>query len=180
MYLLKNNRTGEEAVYKTELEISEKNGILNFRFIAENSQYYCPEKGYNGIHARGDACEILIGSDPERKVYYEIEISPKNEVLLAKMEYCGITEAGKARLNIGFVKDCFLQSKVELTETGYIVEVSFNKKDILTGDGEVYFNAYRLETDGGTMEKHLFALNPTLCNRFHTPSCYLYLKDYLK
>ena len=38
------------------------------------------------------------------------------------------------------------------------------------GDAEIYFNAYRLETDGGEMDKHLFALIPTMRPKFHAPA----------
>ena len=63
---------------------------------------------------------------------------------------------------------------------------SFNKDAVRKGlgdicyDGEIYFNAYRLETDGGEMDKHLFAMNPTMRHKFHTPEYYVYLKDYVK
>ena len=181
IYSLKNNRNGEEAVYSTTVEITEKAGIITFRFVAEHSQYYCPRRGYNSIHSCGDACEIIIGSDPERLVDYEIEISPENELLVAKMRYLGISEKGPAKLDIAFVpeEECFVKSKTERTENGYIAEISLPKEKIITGNGPVYFNAYRLETDGGVMEKHLFALNPTLCGRFHTPPAYVLLDDYV-
>lgn len=182
IYELKNNRTGEKAVYRTTVEITEKAGTLIFRFVAENSQYYCPNRGYNGIHSCGDACEVIIGSDPNRKVDYEIEISPENELLVAKMRYIGINEEnGDAILDIDFIPEesCFVKSNVIRTENGYVAEINFPKEKIVTGDGPVYFNAYRLETDGGVMEKHLFALNPTLCKRFHTPSHYILLNDYI-
>lgn len=181
-YELKNNRNGAKAVYQTTVEIKEEAGIISFRFVAENSQYYCPRRGYNKIHSCGDACEVIIGSDPNREVDYEIEISPCNELLVAKMRYLGISEGnGPAKLDINFVEeeDCFVESEVVRTENGYIATLRFPKEKIMTGDGPIYFNAYRLETDGGEMEKHLFALNPTLCGRFHTPSAYVYLDEYI-
>lgn len=180
VYSLKNCRNGENAVYATTVEIKEENGRVFFKFVAENSKYYCPHGEYNGIHSEGDACEILIGSDPERRWYYEIEISPQNKLMLAKMEYTGVDEQGNPVLNIHFVDDCFLKSSVTKTENGYIAEISFDKASVITGDGEIYFNAYRLETDGGEMEKHLFALFPTLQGKFHVPPVYRYLKDYVK
>ena len=36
IYELKNCRTGEKAVYKSTVEINEKEDILTFRFTAEN------------------------------------------------------------------------------------------------------------------------------------------------
>ena len=91
----------------------------------------------------------------------------------------GVDEKNEPILGINFVKTPFVTSKVTKTENGYIAEVSFAKKNILSGDGEIYFNAYRLETDGGEMDKHLFALNPTMRPKFHAPSYYVYLKDYV-
>ncbi len=40
------------------------------------------------------------------------------------------------------------------------------------------FNAYRLETDGGEMDKHLFALIPTMRPKFHAPAYFALLKDH--
>jgi hypothetical protein len=181
VYQFKNNRNGEEAVYNTTVEITEKAGIITFRFVGEHTQFYCPRKGYNKVHCVGDACEVIIGSDPNREVDYEIELSLENDLMVAKMRYLGIKPTGPADLEIHFVeeKDCFVTSNVTRTENGFIAEMNIKKESILTGDGPIYFNAYRLETDGGTMEKHLFALNPTLCGRFHTPSLYVLLDDYV-
>ena len=180
MYELKNSRNGEKAVYKTTVDITKQDGIITFVFTAENTQYYCPRSGYNKIHSVGDACEILIGSDPNRRWYYEIELSPANDLMLAKMEYKGKNENGRVVLGVNLVDDCFVTSTVQRTEKGYVAQINIPEKEILTGDGEIYFNAYRLETDGGEMEKHLFALNPTLCKFFHTPDKYVYLKDFVK
>ena len=180
IYELRNTRTGEKAPYKTTVEITERDDIITFKFTANNCQFYTPYKGeYNNVHSRGDACEILIGSDPQRKVYYEIEISPNNDLFLAKMTNHGIVD-GRIKLDIDYIDKCFLKSNVELIENGYIATVWFNKNDILTGDDDIYFNAYRLETDGGHRDKHLMALNPTMNGAFHTIASYNYLKYYLK
>ena len=53
------------------------------------------------------------------------------------------------------------------------------KEKINTGDGEIYFNAYRIETDGGEPEKHLCALNPTMQGRFHVPGKFVWLNDFI-
>ena len=180
IYTLKNCRDGEIGKYNTTLSIAEnQEGELCFHFEAESCQYYCPEKGYNKIHSRGDAVELLIGSDVQRKVYYEIELNPNGELMIAKMTYQGVDENGKAILNIQFEEECFVRSDVKKTKNGYIAELRFHKNKIMTGDGDIFFNAYRLETDGGEMEKHLLALIPTMCGRFHEPQYYVYLKNYL-
>ena len=180
IYQLKNCQDGEKAHYTTTLEITEQDDVLTFKFEAFNSQYNCPHRGYNGLHYEGDVCEVFIGSDANRKSYYEIEISPLNDIFLAKITYKGQTGDGEQILDVQFVEKNFVLSHVTLTETGYIAEISFNKRNIFTGEGEVFFNAYRLETDGEESEKYLFALSPTMKRRFHSPEHYVYLKDFLE
>ena len=135
---------------------------------------------YNDIHSEGDACEVLIGSDPDRRFYYEIEISPENIGMCALMENKGDDENGIPQLVINFVDKSFVESSVTRTENSYEATISFPKERILSGDGEIYFNAYRLETDGGEMDKHLMALNPTMKPKFHRPSHFVWLNEYLK
>lgn len=179
-YNLKNCRNGSEATYKTTVDISENDGFVTFTFDCSNTDFYCPHSGYNKIHSEGDACEILIGSDPERKVYYEIEINPENDLMVAEMVNHGFGENNEPVLDIHFVDECFVKSDVQKYENGYVATVSFPLDNILSGDGDIYFNAYRLETDGGEMDKHLFALNPTMLPKFHAPEYFVYLNDYVK
>ena len=179
-YELKNCRDGSPATYPTSVEITRQGNRVTFCFEAEHTSFYCPHSGYNKIHSEGDACEILIGSDPERRVYYEIEISAKGDLMLAKMVNHGFDEKGKPILDLHFVEDCFLESEVTRTEKGYVATLSFELSKVMSGDGEIYFNAYRLETDGGEMDKHLFALNPTMRPKFHAPTYFLLLKDYVE
>ena len=179
IYNLKNCRDGSDAIYKTTVEISKVGDRLYFKFVAKNSQRFCPHHNYNDIHSSGDACELLIGSDPKRKKYYEIEISPENQQMIALMTYQGDNESGEPQLKLKFVEQSFMESMVTITDSGYIAELWFDESSIRTCDGEIFFNAYRLETDGGESEKHLFALNPTMRGKFHTPEYFVYLKDYI-
>ena len=48
-----------------------------------------------------------------------------------------------------------------------------DKAICLNQNGETFFNAYRIETEGGTPEKNLLALNPTLCGSFHMPQFFI-------
>ena len=178
-YELKNCKNGEKAIYKTELEITEKDGKVTFTFDASNSEYYCCDPGYNKIHTMGDACEILIGTDPKRGVYYEIEVSPIGDLMIAEMINSGVDENGKPILKINFVDEPFVTEKTVKKENGYVTSLTFDLNNIRSGEGEIYFNAYRIETDGGEPEKHLFALNPTMQPKFHVPSKFLWLKDYI-
>ncbi len=176
---LKNCRDGSPATYSTTVDITEKDDILTFRFEAEHTAFYCPHNGYNKLHSEGDACEVLIGSDPARNVYYEIEISAKGDLMLARMKNHGFDKTGNPILDLDFVKDCFVTGHTEKTANGYIATIRFNKHDILSGEGEIFFNAYRLETDGGEMDKHLFALVPTMRPKFHAPEYFALLNKYL-
>lgn len=180
-YLLKNNRDGSPAVYKTTLCVSQDERYIYFDFVAEHSDYYCPYGKYNDIHSCGDAVEVLIGTDPTRKTYYELEVNPDNAEMLAKMTVTELDDDGAAKLKIDLVdeKDCFFRSDVRHTDNGYIVDISIDKTKLNMPLDKIYFNAYRLETDGGEMEKHLFALNPTMCGKFHVPTRYVMLSDYL-
>ena len=179
LYELKNCRDGSPATYKTTVDISEKDGVVTFTFVAENTKFYCPHSGYNKIHSEGDACEVLIGSDPQRKVYYEIEINPQNDLMVAQMVNHGFDENNEPILDIHFVENCFVESEVQKSENGYVATVKIPLEEILSGDGEIYFNAYRLETDGGEMDKHLFALNPTMLPKFHAPDYFRFLNDFI-
>ena len=180
-YLLKNNRDGAASVYRTTVEASHDERNIYFNFVAEHSNYYCPYHNYNDIHSCGDAVEILIGIDPARKTYYELEVNPDNSKMLAKMTVTELDGYGAAKLNIEFVdeKDCFFTSSTAKTSCGYIACIAIDKVRLNMPVEQIYFNAYRLETDGGEMEKHLFALNPTMCGKFHVPTRYVMLSDYL-
>lgn len=180
IYNLKECVTGEKAVYDTTLEIKEENGVLSFRFVAKNSKYYCPFSEYNEQHYLGDVCEVFIGSHKDKTEYIEFEITPENKQFLAKIKYCGEDEENVPILETEFLDESFVESTVTKTEDGYIAEFCFPKEKVMTGDGEMYFNAYRIDTDGGKLEEgHLFALNPTMRPRFHTPTAFLKLSDYL-
>ena len=72
-YELKNCCNGAPAEYISTVDITRDGDEVTFFFHSENTEYYCPFDYYNGIHSFGDASEILIGTDPERKLYYEIE-----------------------------------------------------------------------------------------------------------
>lgn len=179
-YDLKETETGGAPEFATTVDITESNGTIKFSFECEHTKCFCPFEGkYNELHSVGDVCEVFIGSDPTRTTYYEMELSPKGDFMLAKMRYNGDDEQGVPILDIGYVDDCFVQTSARLTEKGYECTMEFDIKDILCGEGEVFFNCFRIETDGGTTNRRLSALNPTRRRRFHTPKYYISLKDYI-
>ena len=180
-YLLRNNRDGTAAVYETTVDVSQDEQYVYFDFVAEHSSCYCPYANYNDIHSCGDAVELLIGTDPARKTYYELEVNPDNAKMLAKMTVTELDGDGAAKLQIDFINenDCFFRSTARKTNGGYAVNIVIDKVRLNMPVEQIYFNAYRLETDGGETEKHLFAINPTKCGKFHVPTRYVMLRDYL-
>ena len=185
LYELKNCRTGESHPYKTTVDITERDGILTFVFECEHSAFHCPYHNYNDIHSCGDAVEILIGTDKNRCVYYEIELSAEGVFMLSEMTNSGVDEKNDPILGLNLIPEekCFVSGMVEkMDNDGYRAVITFPKEKIRTGDDgdKVYFNAYRLETDGVEMNRHLFAMNPTKAGKFHVPSYFMYLDEKLK
>lgn len=181
-YLLKENVSGGPAPFDTELEITETDDEYVFVFFAEHSFGYCVCNEYNGPHYKGDVCEIFIGTDPSRKTYYEVEVNPRNALFLAKITYCGNNPKGDPVIEAEFVpeEDGFVKSSVTVTGGGYTAVIRIRKERVSTGNGKTFFNAYRIETDGGETEKHLFALSPTLRKKFHVPEKFALLENYMK
>lgn len=99
--------------------------------------------------------------------------------MIAEMTNHGVDEKGEPILTINFVPESFITSDVIKRNGGYTATLTFDKNNVMSGDGEMYFNAYRLETDGGESEKHLFSLVPTMRPKFHVPERFVYLKDYV-
>ncbi len=176
-YMLKNCRTGEAAVYPTFLDVEETQNCFCFRFTAYRSEYFCPYGGYNEAHYMGDVCEVFLEISPN--CYYEMELTPQGALFLAKITYLGLDEAGKVRLETEFVPEanCFVKTCAQIIPGGYRAEFSVEKAPL--GPGPFRFNAFRIDTDGGETDKHLFALNPTLQPRFHVPKAFVPLNtDY--
>ncbi len=181
VYHLVNTRNGEAPVYDTELRVEEQANEIVFTFVAAHSAYYCPYAGYNENHYEGDACEVFIGVEPDRGHYYEIEATPDNGLFFGLITYSGKDDSGAPITSIQYVdeKECFVRSKAEKTETGYVVEIAIDKAGLPGGGKDLFFNAYRIETDGGERDKHLFALSPTMEPRYHVPERFVPLKDFL-
>ncbi len=167
--------TGGSACYPTALEIIREAGQLRFRFTADHAAFFCPHGGYNENHYEGDVCEVFIGTGPDRHQYYEIEVTPDNALFLAKVTYQGKKENGDpiTRLDMIPEESCFVRSAVEKSDNRYVAEIIIDLDKL--GREDLFFNAYRIETDGGERDKHLFALNPTLEPRFHVPERFIAL-----
>lgn len=171
-YYLKDNRTGGEAVYKTSVDIYKTGDAVNFDFVCENSTRFAPFSGYNEAHYTGDVCEVFITTDKTRKNYFEIELAPNGAVFLTEVTYFG-----DGKFEGRFIEKNFVITAATPTKNGYLASISVPLSALGYKEGdEIIYNAYRIDTDGEKMDKHLFALNPTLCNKFHRPEKFLTLK----
>ena len=156
--LLKENITGAEACYKTEFKYRKCCKYLCFTFKAHHSALDSYSDKYNDELYRGNVCELFIKYGKENH-YYEIEVAPNGATFLADIE--NINGNFKGTL----IDDCFVKTNAKVKKNAYMVRILIPKSFIKTK--KIEFNAFRIETDGERPEKHLFALNPTLCNSFH-------------
>ncbi len=171
-YLLENKKGGK-AVYETAFSVKETEGAYVFSFVAEHSAAYCPYAGNNEDLWLGDVCEVFIGDEGDPDHYYEIEIAPNGA------SFFGWVHNPNGNFSVTFPPDDGFSYRVEKGDGSYKVEIVLSKERIDWPLENILFNAFRLETDGGVPEKHLFALNPTLCPTFHRPEAFVRLKEYL-
>ncbi len=163
---LKNTYTGEQTPFKTVLEYGRYEGGTYFNFDCENSALFSAYDKDNEPIYKGDVVELFICTSGDRRKYYEIEVAPNGTTFFAKI----LNENG---LHAEMLDRAF-DSKVIKIDGGYRVEIRIPDKAIcLNLHGETVFNAYRIETEGGTPEKNLLALNPTLCGSFHMPQFFI-------
>lgn len=172
-----NSRNGEPAEYKTTLEVIDLGESFKFIFYCEHTGFYCPLKNYNDMISRGDICELHIGSDPKREEYFEISVNQENNMFISKHRYCGLDENGHPKLELN-LQPRFVESYIDIDGNNYTVTLIVKKSDIMTGDGDIYFNAYRIECDGDTPNKHGMAV---FCpyGKFNKPELFQFVKDYL-
>lgn len=156
--LFKENITGNIACYKTKFKYKKGLKFLHFTFKAFDSSLTSYSNKYNDPLYKADVCELFIKYGKENH-YYEIEVAPNGTIFLSDIENIN----GKFRGTL--IEKCFIKTSSRIKNNTYLVSISIPKKYIKTKNIE--FNAFRIETDGEKPEKHLFALNPTLCNSFH-------------
>jgi len=164
--------TGNKAVYDTVFTATEEENKYVFTYMCSNCLYHTPYTAYNDKHYLGDVCELFIG---KREGYYEIEVSPNGSVFFAELQFDLAKGTRKATYLDKSLCDKYLCTEATHTEKGYQVVIEIDKA-LFTDYEEIFYNAYRIETDGGTAEKYLFALFPTSCRSFHTPSSFQKLK----
>ncbi len=178
---LMDSRTGKAPIYDTALQIIRENGYIHFHFTAHCSTCFSPYPNYNDDHFQGDVCEIFIGAGPERNEYYEIELSPAGGLFLAKVTNHGLDPENRPILDLCYIEreNCFVDASVEKIPNGYKAAISVDESALSAGNDDIFFNAYRIETEGRASDLHLFALSPTLQPTFHIPQSFVPLKAYI-
>ena len=168
---LKNSRTGEETEFTTTVVIKMTETELSFEFFCKNSKFFSADNKYNGPIFDGDVCEAFISTDGTINNYYEIEVAPNNCVFLMK-----ITNHGKGDIELEPINECFVESQVVKNGNDYVCKFSV-PLDKIGYDKEkgILFNAFRIETDGGTTDKYLIAWQPACDNTFHRPDFFVKL-----
>lgn len=176
-YFLQDNKTNNKPIYKTQIDICKKENFLSFSFTAQGGGKFCPYSGiYNARHYEGDVCEVFIGN---KNHYYEIEVTPDGSCLIML-----INNAGNKVFSLDkYIENNFLKINVNRLDSGYFVEVLIPCDKLSIFDKQLYFNCFRIETDGGEKEKYLFSLNKTSnAIHFHESERFLMLpsEDELK
>ncbi len=166
---LKDSRTGGVAVYKTTVETEFCGDFVKLSFDCENSVCYCPYEENNAPIYKGDVCEAFLCADETRKEYLETEVAPNGTVFAARI----INEDGK--LSPQMLDNVLFDVQVEKTGTGYKAEYKIDLKKVGMNGKKLVGNLFRIDTDGGESNKHLFALSPTLCGTFHKPEKFIAL-----
>ncbi len=169
--VLSDNRTGGTTAFKTTLEYKVSGGNLEFVFDCENTQYFSAYSLNNEPIYMGDVVEVFIGVGAKPSTYFEIEVAPNGAVFFAKIK--NKDEKPKVEL-----KDPTFKTSVKKTKSGYKSVISIPEKILdELGKGKLYFNAFRIETEGGETDKNLIALSPTLCGTFHKPEYFVPLDE---
>lgn len=165
----KDNKTGLEAIYETEFDIKIIDNKLVLNYFAKNSQFFSYSNKYNDDIYNGDVVEVFLDMGIKDH-YWEIEVAPNGTVFLAD-----ITNDGKSFSGVR-LEDNFVYREVTLFEKDYkvLIELPLDKLGYDPVKG-IKYNAYRIDTDGGTPNAHLFALNPTLCGSFHKKESFIKL-----
>lgn len=166
MVELKNNVTGEKAPFKTILEYSRFGNNMLFKFSCENSKRFSAYSEHNEPIYRGDVCEVFIRTGEVMSEYYEIEVAPNGTTFFAKIKNVDGSPI------VSFLDKQF-QSTVTITESGYDVEILVPFDAVNATNHPIYFNAFRIETEGGHENRHLLALSPTMCPFFHRPEKFI-------
>ncbi len=166
---LKDAVTGKETPFTTTLSYTWRSRNLIFNFKCANSKCFSAYSEDNDPIYLGDVVELFLCTGKDPNEYYEIEVAPNGTRFFALIKNKG------EKLDTTFFAPPFT-ADVRMTEGGYDVTITIPESSIgYTGKEKIRFNAYRIETEGGTPEKNLLALNPTGKRAFHVPERFVTL-----
>ena len=161
---LKENITGKKAIYDTDISFEIIDKVIYLDFVARHSKLFSFSDKYNDALYNGDACEIFV--DYGNKTHYlEIEVAPNNTLFIALVD--------KIDKSLTFLDNTFVKSHTETHLDGYKANLKIDLKALSKDVKSIKYNIFRIETDGGEANAHLFALNPTLCGTFHVQEKFL-------
>lgn len=170
---LKENITGKDTAFETDVQITLKGNTLEFVFDSKNSTFNSYSDKYNDALYNADAVEVFL-STGIKEHYYEIEVAPNNTLFLAD-----ITNDGKST-KIKYLDNTFLETEVVKYEDNYKTTIRMDLEKINATDvSKIELNCFRIETEGVCPNKNLLCLNPTLCGSFHKREFFVKLSDVL-
>lgn len=168
-FYLRENDRGGETPFTTSVEVTIDDKHISFHFECKDSKMYSASNVYNDKLYLGDVVEAFICTSNNRREYFEIEIAPNNTVFFKKIRYYP-NEASVHSVPL----DNWVTSSVEIKGNDYSVDFSLPLDKLgYKKENGIWINAFRIETEGGILEKNLLALNPTLRHRFHEPAFFV-------
>ena len=164
--LLSENTTGES---NEECRFSCGFGkyAAHFSFEVKDEDVISPYLTDNEDIWQGDAVEVFLSPDGDRKHYLELEVSPYGVRFFGEVENLD----GKT-CNLKKIAPRFTAQAME-TECGYRVVMLLPVAAAGKFDAKkAVMNAFRLDkkADGRQL---LYALNPTFCESFHRPAYFI-------
>ncbi len=163
-YILKENILGNESKYLTKLNVSFTNDSIIFDFESYDSKLYNAGSIFNDPLYNGDVVEVFLCLNNDLNHYYEIEVSPNNT-----RWFSYITNDLNGTFSGKYLNDLIFSS-VQIIDNNYFTKIIVPFKVInYDGKSNILFNAFRIETEGGIINKNLLSVYPTLKNTFHDP-----------
>ena len=154
---------GGTPKFETEFKPSQTKDYLIFQFRAMNSSLTSFSNVYNDDIWKGDVCEVFL-ADGKTDTYYEVEVAPNGTLFFGKIHFENGTRILTKLENKGVSARVFQTSDDQYEVYLAVPKALFTK--------EIYYNAFRLETEGQEQEKNKFALFPTYCETFHKPELF--------
>jgi len=138
---------------------------ITFNFNCEDDDIFSTMTKFNDNIFDEDVVEVFISTDGDLKKYFEIEISPLENVLQLKV---------KNDLNGHFSIEYLLNDVIKRTiikdSKGWKAEffIPFTLLETTAKKGDKWlFNAYRIDRNGAG--RNFYALNPTFKAEYHHP-----------